>query len=868
VKLHRIVLRNYRSIVEREVVLPESGVTIVEGDNEVGKTSLAEALDLLIDYQDSSTHRRVKGIVPVGQDEGPEVEVELTTGPYRLVYAKRWHKHRYTTLRVLSPRPEQLAGREAHERMDRILDETLDRALWRAVRLEQGSEFGPMAFLLPSLTRALDGVAGGERGGEHDDDVWSRIADERLRYWTPTGQPRIERTKRAAAVSAAMAAVADVERRIRELDAEADEFTRLCTLVPDLGQQLSDAETVLGTKQAAAEAVVARRAEVRDLRVQRDRALAEHDRWADAVDRRRDLIASSRRDTGTARARATELEQIVPRQEQVDTRHAALVAEQRRVRTTLDKADTAYRQAVDAHDLLRDQLERDDLAAQRDRVLDAHARHRDASAIVHSTRLNPALLEHIEAGNLALARAEAAAEGGAVVVELRAASSLVITADGTRVPDLAAGAHRWSVTGSLDLELASGDAGGPGLASIRVQASADVLALAERVDHARSALAQRCADAGVDDVAHARRALATSQDAARVVAEAQRDIERDLRGSTLEALTEKIDRLTNRLGSVSVGGVIPFPFDMDLDAARVRVNDAEAQVSARRGEFHRVETDLADALAARHDVAVDHAGRRARHEQALAVAQQTATALDDTRRERSDELLDEALAMAHSDLESADKRLREASRDLSERDPDTVDLLLANATAAVRRAREELDTNQTQRDALRVRLEVLGEHGLAHELDTARTTSLHLGREHERAEARAAAALLLHATFEHRRAEAHQRYLSPFRVRLEQLGRIVFGPTLSVELDDQLRIARRTLDGTTVEFDQLSGGAREQLGILARLACRPSRPHGGRHRPGRTVVPDRRAHVHARSVPQRRRRRRRPPSLTAAAASS
>jgi uncharacterized protein YhaN len=242
-------------------------------------------------------------------------------------------------------------------------------------------------------------------------------------------------------------------------------------------------------------------------------------------------------------------------------------------------------------------------------------------------------------------------------------------------------------------------------------------------------------------------------------------------------------------------------------------------VSARRGEFHRVETDLADALAARHDVAVDHAGRRARHEQALAVAQQTATALDDTRRERSDELLDEALAMAHSDLESADKRLREASRDLSERDPDTVDLLLANATAAVRRAREELDTNQTQRDALRVRLEVLGEHGLAHELDTARTTSLHLGREHERADARAAAALLLHATFEHRRAEAHQRYLSPFRVRLEQLGRIVFGPTLSVELDDQLRIARRTLDGTTVEFDQLSGGAREQLGILARLAC-------------------------------------------------
>ncbi|MGV3760753.1 MAG: ATP-binding protein [Actinomycetota bacterium] len=47
----------------------------------------------------------------------------------------------------------------------------------------------------------------------------------------------------------------------------------------------------------------------------------------------------------------------------------------------------------------------------------------------------------------------------------------------------------------------------------------------------------------------------------------------------------------------------------------------------------------------------------------------------------------------------------------------------------------------------------------------------------------------------------------------------MFGSSLEVELDTDLRIAARRLDGTRLPFDQLSTGAREQLGILSRLAC-------------------------------------------------
>ena len=46
----------------------------------------------------------------------------------------------------------------------------------------------------------------------------------------------------------------------------------------------------------------------------------------------------------------------------------------------------------------------------------------------------------------------------------------------------------------------------------------------------------------------------------------------------------------------------------------------------------------------------------------------------------------------------------------------------------------------------------------------------------------------------------------------------MFGDSFSVDVDAELTIRTRTLDGCTVPYESLSGGAREQLGILARLA--------------------------------------------------
>src|SRR6202042_3888620 len=131
-KLHRLVLKNYRGIEHREIDFPEHGVVVISGANEIGKSSMVEALDLLLESRDRSTKKEVKQVKPTHSDVGSEVTAEISSGTYRFIYRKRFHKKCETELTVLAPRREQLTGDEAHERVRMILAQTVDTDLWRA----------------------------------------------------------------------------------------------------------------------------------------------------------------------------------------------------------------------------------------------------------------------------------------------------------------------------------------------------------------------------------------------------------------------------------------------------------------------------------------------------------------------------------------------------------------------------------------------------------------------------------------------------------------------------------------------------------------------------------------------------------------
>ena len=219
-KLHRLVLTNYRGITHREVEFPERGVVVVSGANEIGKSSMIEALDLLLEAKDRSAKREVKQVKPTHADVGTEITAEISTGPYRFVYRKRFHKQALTELSVIAPRREQLTGDEAHERVLAILEETVDMELWRAQRVLQSASTAPVDLSgSDALSRALDVAAGQAVALSGSEPLLvDQIDAEYRQYFTPTGRPTAEwlaATKRleqtAAEWARCVAAVAEVD---------------------------------------------------------------------------------------------------------------------------------------------------------------------------------------------------------------------------------------------------------------------------------------------------------------------------------------------------------------------------------------------------------------------------------------------------------------------------------------------------------------------------------------------------------------------------------------------------------------------------------------------------------------------------------
>ena len=189
-KFLRLALRNYRGVTASDVIFAPTGVTVVRGPNEIGKSSIAEALHVLFEFKDSSKHKAVLALQPVGQDVGTEIELEAESGPYRFTYTKRFHREKRTTLRVDAPAGENASGDEAHARARAILEETLDIALWQALAVLQGEKLTlPALETQRQLSRCLDLAAGGAESGEREESLYAAANAEYAQYFTEGGKP-------------------------------------------------------------------------------------------------------------------------------------------------------------------------------------------------------------------------------------------------------------------------------------------------------------------------------------------------------------------------------------------------------------------------------------------------------------------------------------------------------------------------------------------------------------------------------------------------------------------------------------------------------------------------------------------------------
>lgn len=818
-RLHRLTLRSYRGVASCELTFAEHGVTVVEGDNEAGKSSAAEALHLLLEYRDDSSHRRVMAVKPLHHDEGAEVEAELSAGALRLTYRKRWHRDRTTQLRITSPRPEVLTGRAAHDRVRELLGQTVDLELWKALSAPQGNALEqPGLRDHPSLVAALDEAAGGALGTAGESELLKRAVAEAGRWSTPLGRPKAPLLDLRRRAGDAATSLEEHEAAIEALDADvtwcADLERRTAELEPKLRAATvaaSDAATAaaeLGVRHAAVEGLA-----VRARLAVSEAALADGDlggraalvAGAEAAETAAHEAGAAMADAVsavevTARALAEAKSEAVSAAEAAETSGAAVAA--------AEAAHVELRQAATAAQLATQVAELESMLATAVRLQADVTRDERALAANPSS---PRALVALQAAHDEALKAEAAAAAARPSVHLEARNDLDVRVDGAHHGLEARSSTHHVVADCLVVDV-------PGQLRITVTAGAAAGVLDARHLAARRVLQEQCDLLGVRDLEATRALEDERRSLVAALSGGRAALAAALGGREVAQLVTLADEARAVLAGGGMGAPDRAPTVEALDEAHSRWDVAcrQSRLASRAADRRADQATTArqDARAAvrgqeqaRAELATAHgalaglrtelgAARAASSDAALLAAAESAAA----HARAAGEAWSTAAAGVNGD--ELQRAVTSAQRTAAERDG------LARSFAELR---EDLA-------GIRSRLELQGEGGLHDRLAEARRRATAVTAELCSVEQRAAAASLLLATLIRHRDEAARAYGAPLGAELERLGTLVFGRGFTVELDDELRITRRVLNGDPVPWSELSVGAREQLGVLTRLA--------------------------------------------------
>ena len=818
-RILRIRLQSIRGVTDATIDFARDGVTIVEGPNEIGKTSAVIGLDLLFSEYDSSTKQAVKACQPVNHDVGPEVEVELVAGDYHVVFSKRWLKRPETTLTILAPTPANLNGRPAHDKMIEILHGDIDLDLWRGLRYKQGEAISQATVgQNPSLQAALDAASGRVEDVQGVEvELWTRVEQERQKFVTPaTGRPVADRVRLDQDVAEQDAKVAGLESTIAELETAAEELRGLRAKVTKLETDLARERQTLSEWQDKMRSIdeARRRIDVLDAQVQSaqsrrtmaDGELLERGRMTtnletaqQGLDELNEQIARESPGLG----RAIEDEQAA--RESKDTLRDALVALRQSANQASADADH-YRKVVRVS-LLGPRVER---------VKESVAQQLAADEFLAGCSLTEELFDRITHANEVMIEQRARLATEFPPASLRALSPIDVEVNGEgrilraeETIELPLGRELHVVLPNIAELLLSGGSS--------IEERQDALASATTV---LEGLFREAGVAGSDPMQSARALRGERQRHEQLLERVEAALRNDLEGRTPELLEAELARLNEEISSYAAaprsGDHLPESLE-EAVARRDEVNREIEELTAQEASAIR-RHELA--TSAKRDLEIEQARVGERHRQAEGALDDAQTALDIARATRADADLVTTRDDATAELAVAEEALRLEVEALEALDPATVAEFLDNSQGVVTRAEGSLEVAKDQirdREAL---LKVKGESGLHEQHDAAVAALEVLGRRKDQTDRQAHAAERLHEVLARHRELARSAHVAPLRAEVERLGRMVFGPSFTVEINrEDLTIKSRTVDNVTVPFDVLSGGAKEQTSLIARLAC-------------------------------------------------
>ncbi|QGU07056.1 chromosome segregation protein [Corynebacterium occultum] len=792
-RIHELEIDNFRGIGHLELAeIPATGVIVIAGDNEQGKSTIMEAIDTVLNVKHRSTAQGVKAVQPVGQDVPSRVSLKLSVGEVTFRITKQFNRKKSATLDILSPRPANLTGDEAEDRLVQILQDNTDEQLLKTLFMRQGEvPAGIQAVGIPSLAQALDGQ--NENSGVEDTALTTGVNTEYLRYFTPKGKESGELARARAAADQAQTQLGDARLAVQALSTHVDGVARLSADRERATRDLPAARAELSARETGKIQAEQVKARVDAVREELERAVVEVDRAAAEQQRRqalREEVAALRL---SHEQRSAGLEAATREAAQETQNLATLEEELRQARGSEDEATAALKKAREELQLLNREERRRELVELLAAVDGLDAELRDVG---EEPLISEAQLKAVEEAATDLSVQEKLRESLAAKLHLSSAAGVRITVD-DRELDI-------DEAGSI-LELSSATTLRIGEVVAEYTPGAD--SGADSVEAAARRLKQLLAEVDCEEVAEVRRRHEDSRRAADTTASLERERAGLLKQQEPDQLRRELESLQLALAEVELP-------DRDVTAATTAVAAAEEVLGEASRELRLVDSRIEphrerkrhhalNLLQAEIDIAREGLERK---EKELAEAEE---------RQPEAEL---AGALAETERKRAEvAELKEtAEQELLVADPDLAVQLCEGAKAKVSALEDTLARSTEELARLSGYIEQAT--GADERLEQAESAATATRRTLESVERRARAAELLKEVLERHQAKAQARYAEPFAEQLTILARAVFGPEVQFALDEKLQVTSRSIGEKAVPLEALSGGAKEQLAILTRFA--------------------------------------------------
>ena len=814
-RIHKLVIDNVRGVEHLALTdIPDTGVILIHGDNEAGKSTILDALDAVLTAKHTSTAANIRALNPIGRDETPAVELGATVGPYTFTVYKSFAKGAKgkTELKITAPVREELTGEQAHNRLREILEEHVDEQLFSALFMRQGSFTDVIeAAGIPSFTRALEQTgtdAGSAAGADmlEDSGLMQKVQKEYEKFFSPKSGAEKQNLKDAdAAVAAAEETVRESAARKAAYEDDVDEYARSEQEMRTIAAELPDAEKEL--EQREAEAAQAREVagKLTEAKDKATRATTDRER-AEADQQYRTTL------TERAEAAATELTELAalvePARQKAEAENER-VAEKKTAHADAREALVAARQATADKERARElAIAHERIGDVEDQVDELDRVDKEIADLVAALPARPVTDDDVRAiesatQNVALQRR--LLDAAAARLDLTATTASTVTVDGEEVE---VGVEATSLALHDGVQLTIGDV------TLTYRAAPGTTNASHAVEDAEAELARALETAGCESLEEARKLRDAHRDTTATLATHRARRADILRGKEPEELRQELVRLRELAGvssedAASNDDVILSVEDADAALEAARATEKDASEAA-----HVLEVELAQ-LAAQPDAAklADIEARVANH---TAVRDAAQAALDAAREKISDADLATAAEEAVRAEKEAQAVVEELSAQVADVDPEQAESLREGAANRVANLTRRYDAARDRK--LELGFRVTSAEGEAEALDKAEAALEAARVRRDRLRRQAAAVKLLHGTLVAHRDAARAKYAAPFAQALQRYASRVFGPGTEFTLDESLQVTARTLDGTTVDMNQLSGGAKEQMALLTRFA--------------------------------------------------